>query len=130
MHIIKLEWNGWNNEGKRVGQQQDKNGAFFKEIEVQKSHHSNQISPTSKQSITFIHKQTISSTSKQFLNRTNRFKVDKDITVIPSLQGEWAAMYHRVTLIKYHVTRLHEKCRRMMEKNVSIVPMPALFSHN
>jgi len=32
----------------RNGQQQGKNGAFLKEIEVQKSHQSNQISSTSK----------------------------------------------------------------------------------
>ena len=109
MRINKLEWNGWNNEDNEVGNNKTKIVYSSRKSRNKKSHHSNQISPTSKQSITFIHKQTISSTSKQFLNRTNRFKVDKDITVIPSLQGEWAAMYHRVTLIKYHVAGLH-KC--------------------
>ena len=55
------------------------------------------------QAIVFIH--------KRILDHTNWFKVNEDITVIPSLQGKWSSVQYGVTLVQYHVTGLHKNVR-------------------
>jgi len=47
------------------------------------------------------------SQAKEMKSRTNRFKVNKNISVEPSLKGEWSSMQYRVTLIQNHVPGLH-----------------------
>ena len=43
----------------------------------------------------------------KIFRRRDRLKVDKKIGKIPSLQGEWTAMYNGMRLVQHEVPRLH-----------------------